>query len=127
MTIENPHNSDALFTEAPASWNTRYISPEGFECQLTLRGETGQELLDKAQGAITHLLNTGCKPYSYHKSNAQSQNSNVQSGNGANGSTGDQGWCPIHQCSMKRWEKNGRAWFSHKFNGDWCSGKPKKQ
>ena len=25
--------------EAPASWNTRFITPEGIECHITLRGE----------------------------------------------------------------------------------------
>jgi len=24
--------SDVLYTESPVSWNTRYISPEGFDC-----------------------------------------------------------------------------------------------
>jgi hypothetical protein len=33
-------------------WNTRYVDPRGFECQLTLRAETCQDLLDKVKGAI---------------------------------------------------------------------------
>jgi hypothetical protein len=130
MTTNDLPNSDVLFTEAPASWNTRYVSPEGFECQLTLRGEKGQDLLEKANGAITHLLNAGCKPYTYNRSNSRSQSSNSSSGNGgANGSNGnhDPSWCPIHECSMQRWEKGGRSWFSHRVNGQWCSGKPKKR
>ena len=48
---------ELLFNEAPASWNTKYVSPEGFECQLTLRAESGSELLEKVNGAISHLLN----------------------------------------------------------------------
>jgi hypothetical protein len=24
---------------------------------------------------------------------------------------------------MKRWDKNGRVWYSHKVDGKWCSGK----
>jgi hypothetical protein len=28
------------FSEAPSSWNTRYISPDGFECQISLRGSS---------------------------------------------------------------------------------------
>ncbi len=35
MTSNNSTKSDTQMAEAPASWNTRYISPEGFECQLT--------------------------------------------------------------------------------------------
>ena len=40
------------FDEAPACWNTRYLDPNGFECQITLRGESGSELLEKATSAI---------------------------------------------------------------------------
>jgi hypothetical protein len=40
---------DVQYTEAPVSWNTRYVTLENFECQLTLRGETGQEVLEKAE------------------------------------------------------------------------------
>ena len=37
----NGNDNEVLFNEAPVSWNTRYINPEGFECQFTLRGESG--------------------------------------------------------------------------------------
>jgi hypothetical protein len=64
-TISNVNQGqEILFSEAPASWNTRYISPEGFQCQLTLRADTGQELLERVKGAISHLLSNGCYPYS---------------------------------------------------------------
>jgi hypothetical protein len=35
----------------------------------------------------------------------------------------DPAWCPIHQCEMRRWDKNGRVWYSHKADGKWCCGK----
>jgi len=135
MTTNNITKSDVLCTEAIASWNTRYINPEGFECQLTLRADTGQEVLEKALGAIAFLLKNGCTPFV--KSNFHSQannghddnpNSSSQpaSENGNNGNQ-DRSWCPIHECTMKRWEKDGRVWFSHKVNGDWCSGKVKSK
>jgi hypothetical protein len=53
--------------EAPASWNTKYISPEGFECQLTLRAESGSDLLEKVNGAIFYLLNNDCIHYTYNR------------------------------------------------------------
>ena len=28
--------SELPFNEAPASWNTRYLDPSGFECQMPL-------------------------------------------------------------------------------------------
>ena len=52
----NTQNGDYTFSEAPASWNTRYIHPSGYECQITLRGETGTELLEKVQNAIEYLI-----------------------------------------------------------------------
>ena len=32
----HPQPQPYTFEEAPASWNTRYLDPSGFECQLTL-------------------------------------------------------------------------------------------
>ena len=51
-----------IYLEAPASWNTRYVDPNGFECQITLRGENGSELLEKAANAIAYLLANACTP-----------------------------------------------------------------
>ncbi len=104
--------------ESPASWNTRYRNPDGFDCQLTLRGETGSEVLAKAEAALTWLKEHGCTPL-----------------NGFAGKPAEtpqpeppmaEDWCPIHQCKMARHEKDGHAWFSHKGpDGDWCRGKRK--
>jgi hypothetical protein len=116
------------FPEAPASWNTRYVDPNGFECQITLRGETGSELLEKAALAISYLLNNGCTPYVFYrnathqmenKSNGDKKDELQTNGNGKNNGS----WCPIHQCEMKKWDKDGHVWYSHKVNGEWCNGK----
>ena len=132
--------SELSFDEAPASWNTRYIDPNGFECQITLRGETGSELLEKAASAIAYLLKNGCTPYVYRpnaRPTSEAKSTPAKSHvtpetNGTNGTDGTYGtnsryanpaWCPIHQCEMKRWDKNGRVWYSHKVDGQWCSGK----
>jgi len=133
MTTDNKlsvKNGDALFTEAPASWNTRYVDPNGFECQLTLRAETGQELLERVSGAITYLLNNDCVPYTYYRGGSrQAKNKtatttkNDMNGDGNGKNNGNHTWCPIHECEMKRWERDGSVWHSHKVNGDWCRGK----
>jgi hypothetical protein len=34
-----------------------------------------------------------------------------------------QGWCPVHQVPMKRNDKNGRQWWSHKTAEGWCKGR----
>jgi hypothetical protein len=104
---------EAAFTEAPASWNTRYITPEGFTCQITIRGESGKDLLDKAGIALSFLLENGYKP---EDNKRQHRSGNVQ----------DVKLCPIHQCNMKKFEKDGRSWYSHKADdGKWCKGKEK--
>ena len=60
---ENASIKNAVVTtEAPASWNTRYQTPEGFICQLTLRGENGKDLLEKANVALKWLLENGYLP-----------------------------------------------------------------
>lgn len=63
MGANNNHNSKVNdFPEASASWNTRYVDSNGFECQITLRGEIGSELLEKAASAISYLFKNGCIP-----------------------------------------------------------------
>jgi len=134
MSTNDVPKNDLLITESPVSWNTRYITPEGFECQLTLRGETGQEVLEKANTAMTYLLKNGCQPVSntraFERNQATSRatpanHNTIPDGNG-NGNGNGRSWCPIHQCEMKRWEKDGRVWFSHKVGDEWCSGKSKR-
>lgn len=120
----NPNQmQEILFTEAPASWNTRYISPEGFECQLTLRAESGSELLEKVNGAISHLLLSDCQPYSFRGGYPKNNQTKKSNGNGSQ-QNNNPSWCPIHQTEMKQWERDGRSWYSHKTSdGGWCKGK----
>ena len=102
---------EILFTESPASWNTRYITPAGYSCQITLRGDNGKDLLEKAGSALTYLAEHQYVPdISFHKN-----------GNGVGK------MCPIHQWGMKHREKDGKTWFSHKAeDGSWCYGKQPK-
>jgi hypothetical protein len=128
MTSINSTKSETQMAEAPASWNTRYISPEGFECQLTLRAESGSELLEKVNSAIAYLLTNDCVPYTFNRGGyrgpANNKSKATEGGNNsAENQSNDPAWCPIHQCEMKRWEKDGRVWFSHKVDDDWCKGK----
>ena len=112
MATDQIMKPEVLFTDAPASWNTRYITPQGFVCQITLRGENGKDLLEKAGTALTFLIEHGYKPDTNHRNN----------GNG----NGEGKRCPIHQSWMKRYEKEGKTWFSHKLeDGSWCYGKEK--
>lgn len=106
-------NNGLLFTEAPASWNTRYVDPEGFECQFTLRAENGQELLEKANSAIAYLLKHNCEPYSYNRNSYRVRRSNNKPADSNKGSTNgndSNSWCSIHDCEMQQWENDGRVW-----------------
>ncbi len=128
--------TNSVVTEAPASWNTRYVTPDGFVCQITLRGDSGKDLLEKANVALTWLKENGylpCENNSFRPRNSGSKpktdspaNNNGHSNNG-NGNNRDHPaeFCPIHQCEMKKWEKDGRIWYSHKVDGGWCTGKSK--
>ena len=29
-------------------------------------------------------------------------------------------WCPMHQTEFKKYEKDGRVWYSHKAGDSWC-------
>ena len=99
------------FLEAPASWSTRYQTPAGFVCQITLRGENGKDLLEKAGVALTYLADHQYLPNTSFRKNG----------------SGEGKLCPIHQCDMKHREKDGKTWFSHKAeDGSWCYGKQPK-
>lgn len=110
--------SENGFLEAPVSWNTRYLSPEGFVCQITLRGDTGRDLLEKAKVALAFLQEQGCRPCENNNNNHHSN------GNGNHHASDDPVICSIHKVPMKRYEKDGRSWFSHRLeDGSWCHGK----
>jgi hypothetical protein len=112
----NMQSEATSYTEAPASWNTRYVTPEGFVCQITVRGENGRDLLEKAGIALTFLLEHDYKPEANNNRHHRHNNKGQQGGK----------LCPIHRCEMKRFEKDGNAWFSHKTDdGNWCRGKQK--
>jgi hypothetical protein len=127
MDANNNHNSKVNdFPEAPASWNTRYVDPNGFECQITLRGDSGSELLEKVTNAINYLLKNGCTPFVYYRNGSRQPESKAEESKKEdvkNDGKDNPAWCPIHQCEMKRWDKDGRVWYSHKADGEWCRGK----
>ena len=100
--IKTIQDEGLLFTEAPASWNTRYVDADGFECQITLRAVSGQELLEKVNGAIAHLLDNDCIPYSYRGGYKSKANKASKDGNNkGDGHENQAAWCPIHQCEMR--------------------------
>ncbi len=119
MSDNTSVKSNTAVTEAPASRNTKYVTPDGFVCQLTLSGETGKDLLERANAALTWLKENGFLPCENNgfrtRSNGSKPDANAQTNNNGHSDNGDDNVhiYPIHQVEMKRWEKDGRIWFSH--------------
>lgn len=107
------------FTEAPASFTVKAFKA-GFECRLTIRAADTKAIVKSIPGALTWLEDQGFTPYPQPQAAAPA---------GPNAADGHEtAWCPIHQCSMQRREKNGESWYSHKATREdgkeyWCRGK----
>jgi hypothetical protein len=107
-----PINANPTHTEAPASWNVRYRL-NNFDCTLTLRGETGKDLLDRAAVAIKWLEENGAQSSGYTPKADPGKTVDHE-----------EGTCPVHQTIMTRFTKDNRSWYSHKLpDGSWCKGK----
>ena len=113
------------YSEATATWATRYIDPSGFECILTLQAESGAEALKKAESAIAHLTEAKCIPF--HKESHTTGNKDNGNNPGktvlvkADGD-GKNPICPLHGVEMKRWSKGNRSWHAHRWEDGWCQG-----
>ena len=128
MSNETVNQLDSAFgySEALATWSTRYVDSSGFECLLSIQAETGAEALRKAEGALTHLSEAKCLPYHKDSHNGNGQGNGhkpvatvmVKSDGNAKNPT-----CSIHDIEMHKWTKNGRTWYSHRWNDGWCQGK----
>jgi hypothetical protein len=115
--LANAHS----FPEAPASWNIRY-SLDGYDCQITLRGETGREVLTAATAAIDYLKARGATPTAGN-GKAHSQPAEQAKAPAMADGTPDPAWCKVHNVEMKRHEKDGQVWYSHKNGDGYCKGK----
>jgi hypothetical protein len=110
-------------TEAPLSFNVNVITPNGFTGQLTLRGKDGDAALFKRRikGFLEWLDTEG---FETTQKGRYYPNPPAPSGNSVNAPdpTPQPDWCPIHRVQMKRREKDGQVWYSHKAGDDWCRG-----
>jgi hypothetical protein len=113
------------FTEAPASFNVKAYSPQGFDIMLTLRDGDTKALMDRAEGALAWLSSKGFRPTGRRSSDNSGNNS------GGNDGNPDTKICSIHHQVMRKREKHGEVWYSHKaVNPDtgeeyWCKGAAK--
>ena len=112
------------FSETISTWSVRYLDPSGFECILSIQAGTGSEALIKAESALSHLVEGKCIPVRKEAHNANEKDN----GNGSGRtvlvkSDGENPVCPLHGVEMQKWAKNGRTWYSHRWNDSWCNGK----
>ena len=66
--------------EARSSWNTTYLSKEGFECQITLRDEDENALADRIASVVAGIVEDGGIPIRRRAREPENSNS---SSNGA--------------------------------------------
>lgn len=98
--------------EAPAIVFTNFKRPDGFEVSLTLRGESGIELLAKMDKAIDLLKEKGCTPVTRY-SPSPSKMAQIE--------TKD---CPVHNVPMKN--PKGKGFYHSRGvypDMEYCSGK----
>ena len=115
------------YSEALATWTTRYLDPSGFECILSIQAETGIQVIKKAEGAITHLTELKCLPLQTGHHNGNGHEQEIKAETNAEVKIEDNPGkhiCPIHHIEMTRWTKNGRSWYAHRWDNGWCKGRP---
>lgn len=106
------------FTEAPASFNVKAISPQGFDIMLTLRDADTKALIDRAEGALTWLSSKGFQPTGRRGSGNSGNNQ-------ANGNQGEAPLCPTHGKPMLPSKHKSGEWFCPvKVAEDDGTGKP---
>ena len=116
------------YSEALATWGTRYVDPSGFECLLSIQAETGAQVIKKAEAAIAYLTELKCLPLHPGNNNGNWQEKASKPDAIVEVKQDDNTGktiCPIHNIEMTRWSKNGRTWYAHRWQDGWCQGKPK--
>jgi len=115
------------FTEAPASFNVKAVSPQGFDIMLTLRDSDTANLMARVEGALDWLVKQKFTPTPQRYGGGNANASGQQAG--GNGGEPETKVCPLHHVAMKRRTgKGGDTWYSHKaVNPDtneeyWCKG-----
>jgi hypothetical protein len=108
------HGTYDLYHALPATPSTAQALPEA-AFSLTLRGTlAGQDALLTIRGATIGEFQANVAAVRGLLDAAQPAPAPVTPG---------EGWCPKHGVQMQPQQKEGRQWFSHKIDGQWCKGK----
>lgn len=62
--------------EARSSWNTTYLSKDGFECQVTLRDEDEKSLSERIAKVTSGIISGGGIPLRRRRQDPENSNSN---------------------------------------------------
>jgi len=89
----------AAMTEAPVSWTVRYITPEGFDAMLTLRGTDTRQVMTTAKQAVEAMSKAGCRPQIGGHTTPTNSTTNDQAAP----------MCPVHGKPMKQSQHGG--WY----------------
>jgi hypothetical protein len=103
-------------TEAPVSWNVRYLTPDGYDAMLTLRGADVKAVMTLARSALDAMVKGGCKP--------QPQRGQGGSGNNGGGAAGGGPGCPTHGKAMKLSKRGDHYFCPVKIADDGGDGRP---
>jgi len=125
---------EVTHNEAPYQVSFLGLTSGGWDCIFVIRSMTEDGLTTSMGSLIARLEGYGVQPISSGKhinSNGNQPQHSAQPEqpepppNFADAPQVDPGYCPIHQVSMRKWEKDGRSWYSHKIEGtdNWCKGK----
>jgi len=113
--MEEETDQRFLEHEAPFSINTFVRTPNGFRAQITIRHLSWEAGVAEFEDMVGFLLDQGYAPGEGAVTH--------DAGDGESGA-GKEGWCPIHNAQMRRWEKNGKTWHSHRVGpGKFCRGR----
>lgn len=140
---------DIGMSEAPYSVNFLARNPNGFEMQFTLRATGENDLFEHIESVTARLLQGGFEPIgrSFGRSESRpaarvSETPKVEppvasaplfedawtGGEIEEAPQDSASWCSIHNVEMRRYERDGEVWYSHKAQGErgeyWCKGKP---
>lgn len=127
-TPNNQDNKQTIHNEEPHSLTLDMQTSKGVGILLCLRGHSVSDLIEKAKvvEGMMDKLGWSAKPPRYKSAwgnrSAGSGGQNPPQQGTANGD-GESKQCTIHNVSMKRFDREGRTWYSHKtHDGQWCKG-----
>ncbi len=123
----------AKLAEAPASVNFYGVTARGWNMQFTLRDVDEFALMTRLGKFIIKLeedFKIQPKPVGQQPASGAAPSQPAPPAATApvlDGGQPDPAWCAIHNVAMKRRERDGEVWYSHKLDdGNYCNGKAKK-